>query len=144
MGNPVPDLWPDTLTAAAAATPDPAALLREQAALLGQKTGDLVLAEVETSPESDHLLHTFYLVAPNLENYHYRLFSVWQPLVGPYPVRVLALRRMFSTLAKNDEMSLTCGSEAALTNILKRILGSDVTVGVINTLMNQSRPQATR
>lgn len=86
------DFWPDEIAVTSVVTP--IAILKEQAALLGEKTKGLVLGEVESEQEQgeevveDYLKeplgssapiiqkHTLYLVTPALDNYQYSLLSV--------------------------------------------------------------------
>jgi hypothetical protein len=79
----------------------PVAILREQAALLGPKTQNLVEAKVQTQPlQGGDFLHYFNLVVPALDNYTYRLFAVQHPM-GLYPIvgmgRSLANEEEFKT-----------------------------------------------
>jgi hypothetical protein len=69
------DLWPEQLEDDTMRSP--VSVLQEQAALLGSKTKNLVQAEVEIgNTANDNFLYHFFIVAPTLNNYHYRLFSV--------------------------------------------------------------------
>src|SRR5437879_4450707 len=63
----------------------PVAILREQAALLGPKTQNLVEAKVQTHPLGSYLSHSFKLSVPALD-YVYQLFSVNHPVDHLYPV----------------------------------------------------------
>ncbi|MFN0166527.1 MAG: hypothetical protein ACKV22_08850 [Bryobacteraceae bacterium] len=72
----------------------PVAILREQAALLGAKTNNLIEARVDTSPDINELGETtesfhysFNLVVPALEFYRYCLFTIRHG-IGLYPVKV--------------------------------------------------------
>jgi hypothetical protein len=51
-------------------------ILREQAALLGPKTQNMIEAKVHTSVEYGDFYHTFMLVVPALDNYTYQLFRL--------------------------------------------------------------------
>jgi hypothetical protein len=87
------DLWGEI-----AATPirTPLAILREQAALLGAKTKNLVEASVNTHATGDHFQHSFDLVVPALDRYTYNLFTI---IHGPsiYPVTVWGKTVIFLT-----------------------------------------------
>src|SRR2546422_72654 len=83
MPNETPDFWPTDLKAAATA---PVAILRQQAALLGQKTHNLVEAQVETVSSPPYLIHNFVLVAPSLDNYRFKLFRIHHEIAPLYPV----------------------------------------------------------
>jgi hypothetical protein len=79
------DLWPEITFEEQ--LDSPVAILKEQAALLGDKTQHIVTAEVRPLGTSiaDQFVNGFYLVAPVLENYRYRLFTISYS-VDPYPV----------------------------------------------------------
>jgi hypothetical protein len=65
----------------------PVAILREQAALLGPKTQNLVEAKVKTEPwPGGEFRHSFNLVVPALGNHTYELFRVYNPM-SLYPVK---------------------------------------------------------
>ena len=75
--EPLPDLWPVHFE-----TPEslpPVALLRYQATLLGTKTRHIVEAVVESRAPAEAkgtVYHNFYLIAPLLGDYKYKLFFV--------------------------------------------------------------------
>lgn len=79
------DLWPEITFEEQ--LDSPVAILKEQAALLGDKTQHIVTAEVRPLGTSiaNQFVNGFYLVAPVLENYRYRLFTISHS-VDPYPV----------------------------------------------------------
>jgi hypothetical protein len=64
----------------------PLSILREQAALLGEKTGNLVEAQVEKGTYGTDFLLTLNLVVPGLDDYTYELLKVRYP-VSLYPVK---------------------------------------------------------
>lgn len=78
MSNPAIDLWPSVFGYQETELPD--AILREQANRLGEKTNHLVEARVEAPVYATYLTDKirlgFYLVAPRLGNYSYRLFTI--------------------------------------------------------------------
>ena len=105
MSETRPDLWPDDIDVTSIVPP--LVILREQAALLGERTKGLVRGEVESTEEpkegfeeylEDALppksrvvhVHTLYLVAPALDNYKYSLLSVRHDF-QPYPCEALFL-----------------------------------------------------
>lgn len=80
------DLWPDILPSQEVRSP--VAILREQAAILGDKTQNAITADVELSEtQTQGFIYHFYLVAPALNNYYYRLFSVIHD-ISLYPVNI--------------------------------------------------------
>lgn len=93
------DFWPESVNVEAVIPP--AVLLREQAALLAEKTKGLVRGEVTTTEQrfesvEEYLqeaippdgfveyVHTLYLVVPALGNYRYALLTVRHDF-QPYP-----------------------------------------------------------
>src|SRR5436309_2263893 len=123
MPDATQDFWPTDLKAAATA---PAAILRQQAALLGQKTHNLVEAQVETVSSPPYLIHNFVLVAPSLDNYRFNLFRIHHEIAPMYPV---------IASQKNTQRKLE--SEEELLEWLKQTLGSEETKRVINSLLSQ-------
>jgi hypothetical protein len=82
-----PDLWGEIQIPVDVQTP--VAILRQQAALLGPKTQNLVEARVDTAISGNRAQHSFNLVVPTLDNYTYTLFTVWHEVgAGLYPVQL--------------------------------------------------------
>ena len=83
------DLWPAIEQPTIKA---PVVILREQAQLLGEKTRNIVEAEVTRIEGEDwipwyHFAYAFWIVAPTLGNYRYRLFAIAHG-IDIYPVLV--------------------------------------------------------
>ena len=128
------DLWPSAFGLPKQELPD--AILKEQANRLGEKTNHVVEARVE-APEhakylSDKIRLAFYLVAPRLGNYSYRLFtveygitSIGQEITG-YPVTLL-----------NGEERI-CRDRGEFIEVLREIFASQTTLQVISALMDDS------
>jgi len=111
--------------------------MREQAALLGQKTQNLVEARVDTRADpyagAGQFVHTFKLVVPTLDDYTYDLFEVSHP-VSLYPVTAHGPGRSLAYMAgKRDELN----TEDEFKNWLKDRLGSDETKKIIGNLLAQ-------
>jgi len=85
MATAATDLWGQLDTSDVHRTP--LSIMREQAALLGQKTGNVVEAKVVTEAQyNGYFFIAMDLVVPALDNYIYRLLKVTHPL-SLYPVR---------------------------------------------------------
>ena len=100
------DLWPEVMENTEVRAP--VTILKEQAALLGNKTKNLVIAQVSKpidllvqveeriknnslgSSKGKTLYHSFYLVAPALNNYQYELFTIAND-INLYPVTIVYL-----------------------------------------------------
>jgi hypothetical protein len=87
----VEDLWPKQL-AAKPAQKSPAAILKEQAALLGRRVNNLIEGQVTTKPDrtGTKFEHIFKIVVPTLDFYQYPLFSVSHGVGEFYPLDVTA------------------------------------------------------
>src|ERR1700688_3150068 len=114
------DLWGDIQPSAIRT---PVAILREQAALLGNKTQNLVEARVRTLVFAGSFHLYFELVAPALNDYTYCLFELEH---GPafYPVRVRPSKEL--------------QTEEQLVDWLRRRLSSDETKKIVGNLLAQA------
>ena len=118
------DLWPENIAESNMVTP--VAILREQAALLGDKTKQLVAGEVQTTTTGNLFVHSFYVAAPTL-NYRYELFRVQHPAAF-YPL-VLAQGQSTSQLKSEEEFK----------NKLKEVFSSPQTLNVVHSILAQVR-----
>jgi hypothetical protein len=122
------DLWPkDIATVSGVRTP--VSILREQAILLGEKTKNIVEAEIISSGKNGVFSHSFVLVAPVLDSYQYELFSV-QHSAQIYPL-IVKIRGSQITEA---------GSEEQFIEQLQSIFADPQTKQIIQTLIVQSQP----
>jgi hypothetical protein len=126
MATHTTDFWPNDIGPSNQRTP--VALLREQAIALGEKTGNIVTAEVESDTSGQEFVHELYLLAPVL-HYRYQLLTIRHPLFF-YPMRV-SVPDTFSW----DNVE----SEEAFTAWLKGVLASDKTKRIIQALIDQSQ-----
>src|SRR5262249_50569972 len=130
------DLWPAILTQTDAGFP--VAILREQAKVLQNKTGGLVTAEVRSGTSvpltagqlgEQYIFHAFYLVAPRLENYMYRLFTVEYP----------KLEQTYPLLIRDSPVGeVEVDTEEDFVEALKKIFADDKTQRIIQALIAQS------
>jgi len=67
------DLWPENIADSNLVTP--VSILKQQAALLGEKTRQLVKGEVVTQTTGNLFVHYFYIAAPTL-SYKFELFTL--------------------------------------------------------------------
>jgi hypothetical protein len=118
------DLWPENIAESKMVTP--VTIIKEQAALLGEKTKQLVRGEVESTTTGSMLVHHFYVVAPTM-NYRYELFTA-QHNVSFYP---LVLRFLDNTTP--------IPNEAELKSKLKEIFSQQHTVNVVHSILAQAR-----
>ncbi|ACF14146.1 conserved hypothetical protein [Chloroherpeton thalassium ATCC 35110] len=135
------DLWPENLNITDAVTP--VTILKEQANLLGEKTQNVVTAEISTATlpvgyldergfffdeqsQKNLLLTDFYLSAPILK-YRYKLLQVIHPL-SHYPV-----------IIKFDEEKIPGRNENEFIESLKKIFSSKKTIRIIQSLIASSQ-----
>jgi len=116
------DLWGNLDTEAPSRTP--LSILKEQATLLGQKTGNVVEASVKTIALSNTFVHRLLLVAPALDNYTYELLKFIQP-IQLYPVSI------------SEDLRLD--DEESFVKWLGEKLSSNETHRIIANLLSQSR-----
>jgi hypothetical protein len=122
------DFWPDI---SASKPRTPLSLMKQQAALLGKHTNNLLEAEVETTSSGDKLFHRFIIVAPSLD-YRYQLFGVTHG-VTLYPVQVLS--------APPSGTIVPIGGiedEGMFVNWLKAVLSSEETKRILGSLLAQA------
>jgi hypothetical protein len=117
------DLWPKLETVNIRT---PLNVLKQQAALLGKHTGNILEARVITQPMPPGFLHRFMIEAPIMA-YQIELFSVTHDL-NLYPVRTM------SDGADGESLA----SEENLVEWLKAKLNSAATKRILATLMAQA------
>ncbi|MGB8769733.1 MAG: hypothetical protein WCC92_08965 [Candidatus Korobacteraceae bacterium] len=118
------DLWPENIADSNLTTP--VTILKEQAALLGEKTRQLVKGEIVTQTTGNLFVHYFYIVAPTL-GYKFELFQISHG-INFYP---LTLRYLNNTIA--------LASESAFKEKLKEILAAQHTLNVVHSILAQVR-----
>lgn len=151
MASKVENLWPMDIRATSKQL-SPVAILKRQASLLGERTKNIVEAEVETKA-ADHqkkLQHWFYLVAPALDFYKYPLFRVEHSPTQFYPLMIIVSSSAetsttgnrlskFDGITRREQVKmLSVKSEAEFTAHLKTIFAADETKKVIQSLIDQS------
>jgi hypothetical protein len=120
------DLWPKAKFETDIVTP--VSILRRQAALLGEKTQQLVSADVSTFAERGAVTHYFRLVVPALDNYKYELFHMNHPVDQLYPVMAYLENRIWKIT-----------DQAEFFEWLKKALSSESTLRKVDSLMAQAR-----
>jgi len=144
------DLWPDTFVDPSQPKA-PVAVLREQASLLGEKTNNLVTAEVkplgrqigkaqndpfmppDAEPEEE-FRYIFYLIAPALDHYRYRLFTIGNN-IELYPVTLYWSQE---TEESTKEQVTFAYNQEDLEEMLANIFRAPKTQRVIRAMLLQS------
>jgi hypothetical protein len=131
-------LWPAEFESPTADLP-PVTILKQQAALLGQMTKNLIEGEVETRTDDSQrdLHHTFFLVAPALNFYRYPLLEVEHKATRLYPATIKVLGGDAPPFA--PPLNNHAYNEADLKGQLKNVFASEETKRIIGVLLAQSR-----
>ncbi len=144
------DLWPANIINVENMTA-PVRILKEQAALLGQKTKNLVKAKVVPEKKTVYkpgaiqprFQYSFYIVAPLLENYQYRLFTIYHDIEF-YPVNFIldeaVQEEIFLERQEPEirEKEILVYSEDDFVEILRKIFNSQKATKVIQSILLQS------
>lgn len=143
------DLWPEKISYTKKKTP--LIILKEQAALLGKKTNNIVTASVETTNDevSNYFNHFFYLEAPALSYYRYQLFWIAHDVLL-YPVQFyldehihVEYRKIFLSKVVIRKPEVQADTEDEFLETLKFIFQSERTLQVIEAIMVQSEDYTT-
>jgi hypothetical protein len=134
MPDQIADLWPPEVGTTSVVPP--LAILRRQAAILGERTQNLLEGQVDTLTEGDQFRQLFYIVAPSL-SYRYKLFEVRHGVSG-YPVYYEFPRRVFPTFG-TAPAGLELDTPEKFADWLKDTLASDETRRVVGSLLSQVR-----
>ncbi|MEW5801929.1 MAG: hypothetical protein AB1847_07460 [bacterium] len=144
------DMWPESIGQNIALKP-PSAILKEQAALLGNKTKNIVTAEVKNRGESGlgSFSYNFNLVAPAY-GYRYKLFQVWYGLEY-YPIHFTVEEEIEKVLSEHlsalpiptqpahrEVKHPVAKSEEEFLEILGKIFSAEKTIRIINALIAES------
>jgi hypothetical protein len=103
-------LWGDLTELAI--VPTPKTILEEQASLLGEATGGMLIGVVEEAGQTRRFSYSLNVVVPALNNYTYEILRVSYPL-EMYPVSLVAERP-----AVNRSIATEKGFEEAVENVL--------------------------
>lgn len=149
------DLWPSGIEVERVSAP--LTILRQQAVLLGERTKNLVQAEViEDELQTNHFVFYFFLRAPVLGNYRYQLMQVIHD-IGLYPIEIkvepsilqevkgslnVRTEEAEGDIVRFDKASyyIYVESEEELIKALKAIFNSSRCRKVITALLSQSDP----
>jgi len=126
MTSSVVSLWPDDLGVAEKRAP--VAILREQAALLGDRTNGLVLARVDGRSRGPLFVYDFYLVVPCLDHYRFLLFNI------RHQIEFYPLELEFDLGSKTHQAA----SEEEFIEVLADVFSSPETRRVVASLLAQA------
>ena len=132
------DLWPDDIKVATKIKA-PVTILKEQAALLGEKTDNIVIGSISSYKPLGLAIrvfyYRFYIEAPILGGYRYVLLSISHD-IELYPV----FFNIDKSLAKElfDQEEIIANTEEEFIGILKKIFNSNKTKRVVSSILAQS------
>lgn len=144
------DLWPDELTVVDQRSP--LTILKEQASLLGEKTQNIVIAALESTPPAGGwrqnnypFKYGFMLTCPALGNYRFGLFSIAYG-IEMYPVSFILDSDVAEEIDKDihlelgkDGTTIQVSNEEEFIEILKLIFSSRKALQVIRALLSQAK-----
>ncbi len=129
MSSLVGDLWPADLVKTIPASPT--SIMKEQAARLAGKTGDLVQGDVLPQVSGGTVILLFDLVMPLLENYRYNLIKVFHKVDNFFPLELQIL----------DSPRIKIEDQSSFVENVRGALNSDRVKNVIRTFVSMQAPE---
>jgi hypothetical protein len=131
------DLWPSDIAPSTPNVKPPVTLLREQAALLGAKTKNIVEAQVVPADTQYHhgFGYEFQLVGPALNNYRFPLFRI-EYSIEMYPLWMYVAGGILGLDEGTAQFNVP--SEADLLEALAKVFAAEKTRQVIQAIQAQS------
>ena len=135
------DLWPDDIEHTSLKAP--VTILKEQGAVLGRKTSNLVEGEIFRRPAPfmpGLFQYTFSLVAPALGHYSYQLLRISHSL-DFYPLEIETEEDVLGELPaemKGEDNKLVADSQDRFMEILRAIFATTKARRVIGAIITQS------
>lgn len=126
------DLWGDLPTAEIIKTPS--MILREQAAMLGEKTNNVLQGHVNIGRDGSEFTADFSIIARVLDNYTQKIVLVRYKIIN-YPLQIWN----FLSATSNPT---NCKNEDEFTAKLQLILSSEEVRKLIIGLLSQSKAEA--
>ena len=132
MSVAIPDLWPAEVDQSDVLSP--LVILRHQAGLLRQRTGNVLEADVvtESDPESNDVCHGLELIVPALRRLRVRLVNVVHDEAVAYPVTIVSGVSL-------GQAGRRAGSQSEFIHRLGEVLGSEAVRGTIQTVFAQAK-----
>ncbi|MDX2301737.1 MAG: hypothetical protein NW226_03005 [Microscillaceae bacterium] len=130
----IENLWSDAISLEEKVV-TPVTILKQQASYLAKITQNVVHADVNLIEDFYRLsygfgpskfVYGFILVAPTLNNYQYKLFTIIHDIV-PYPIELFFFDEKYTLQDEDDFIE-----------ILRYILSDERTIKVVRSLISQS------
>jgi hypothetical protein len=151
----IKNLWPTEIDNTNV-TP-PVTILNQQATMLGTVTKNIILGDVKARESEEYdFSYIFYIVAPALSNYRYKLLTIWHN-IDLYPVIIQVEENIYNEISPSDkdkthfaflieppEMerkipnSFQAKSEDEFLEVLEAIFNTSKTKRIISALRAQS------
>lgn len=138
-------LWPDDVDIGCKSS-SAITILREQAIMLGNATNNILKGEVRGKKESPSgkMIFDFYILAPLLQNYRYKLLQLQIDMVNLYPVELYVNEEIsrelgFEVEENRGKSPILIYDENQLKAELQRIFATRITRNVLRNLIDSSR-----
>lgn len=126
----------------------PVNILRQQVVLLKQLTNGVLEGSVASDEDdNDSVIHSFYIVAPRLDDYRFRVISLAHQIDEPYPAYVIydAAQSYDASRMKHVAWShavyAEVRDESGLYERLRQTFNSEKVVRVMQSLLAQSQTE---
>lgn len=133
--NNVENLWSTKFDFGIGEIMPPVAILKQQAALLGQQTRNLVIGSVTafSGRRNDEISYGLFINAPAI-SYNTELFSIFVPVLKMYPVELY----LAGTPPNEKKPDFIAHDEKTFKERLREVLASERVVSTIQSLIAQS------
>jgi hypothetical protein len=139
------NLWPEDLFEGYEETKAPVEILQQQASFLGEMTKNVLkglIGQGESSYKDLPFLYEFYINAPTVGNYSYKLFSIVHD-IDLYPVYLMVEKEMQKEILgeqyKAGILRIKYSDETTFAYGLGKVFRSTKTKKVINSLLQMTR-----
>lgn len=128
----------------------PVNILRQQVALLKQLTNGVLEGSVvsdEDEDDNESVIHSFYIVAPHLDDYRFRVISLAHQIDEPYPAYVIYDASQSYDASRMKHMTWSHAvyaeirDESGLYERLRQTFNSEKVVRVMQSLLAQSQTE---
>jgi hypothetical protein len=138
------NLWPEDITTSVDLN-TPVELLQQQASYLGEMTKNELKGIVGNSDalfDKGEFKYEFYINAPTLGNYSYKLFSISHD-IDLYPVNIFLENEMIKEILGDRYTSnikaIKCSNEAHFIGTLGRVFAAKRTRNIITSLLQMTK-----
>jgi len=124
----IPNLWPELNSGNGPVSP--MSVLRRQAMVITEMTGERVRGEVQSRMRGREFIHVLQLTALGLGDFEYFLIRLRHSIDSPYPCRV--------SLSEKEDRYDEVNSVDELLSVVKQVLHNDKTQEVVSALLAYS------